>query len=335
MLLTIYTSPYSKKHDVGANHPENTNRIVALNNLLKTDSYKDILIIQAQAADLDQILLAHDENYIFDLQDKTPDHGFTYLDSDTILTPHTYDAALHGAGAACQAVDDLFNSPQESDIPPRPRACAHGDTKKAQRAFCLTRPPGHHAEPNMALGFCFFNNIFIAARHAQTAHHVKRIAIIDFDVHHGNGTETMTRRHNAAHPDQPIFYISTHEAPLFPGTGKAEDNNETLLNVPLAAGTDSQTFREIYESQVFPALEDFKPELLLLSSGFDAHKDDPLAAINLKSEDFGWLTAKLCDIADQYAQGRVISILEGGYNIDALTKSVAEHLDALISADKG
>lgn len=316
MTFRIYTSPYSHKHDLGVDHPENMKRIEAIENLLNLNTYKQLPQVISKPAELDQILLAHDENYVFDLQDKTPEQGVTYLDSDTILTPHTYDAALHTAGATCQAIDDIMA----------------GST---QKAFCATRPPGHHAEPNMALGFCFFNSIFIAARHAQEAHGIKRIAIVDFDVHHGNGTETMTRRHNEVNPDTPIFYISTHEMPLFPGTGNPADNNDTLLNIPLNAGIQSAEFREIYETQVFPALDNFAPELLLLSSGFDAHKDDPLASINLEAEDFGWLTTQLCTIADKHTNGRILSVLEGGYNLDALTQSVNAHLKALISADKG
>ncbi len=335
MPLTIITSQFSLKHDTGENHPENSNRIVAINNLLKTDTYKDTLILQSDQAEFDQILLAHDENYVFNLQDKTPEHGLTYLDGDTALSPHTYDAALYGAGAACMAVDIICGNNQESDLGKPPRACAHEGYKNTQSVFCLTRPPGHHAEPNMALGFCFFNNVFIAARHAQETHNIKRIAIVDFDVHHGNGTETMSRRHNATNPDSPIFYISTHESPLFPGTGKAEDNNDTLLNIPLKAGTNSEEFRAIYENQVFPALNAFEPELLILSAGFDAHKDDPLASINLETDDFGWLTTKLCAIANKHSKDRVLSVLEGGYNIEALTESVDAHLKALISADKG
>lgn len=313
MPLTIYTSPYSLKHDIGSDHPENINRIKTIEKLLKTNTYKEILTKSADQAELDQILLAHDENYVFNLQDKIPETGLSYWDSDTILTPHTYDAALYGAGAACMGIDEIMSG-------------------KTTKAFCATRPPGHHAEPNTALGFCFFNNVFIAARHAQQAHNIKNIAIVDFDVHHGNGTETMTRRHNVSNPDTPIFYISTHESPLFPGTGKAEDNNDTLLNIPLKAGTNSEEFRAVHENQVFPALNTFKPELLILSAGFDAHKDDPLASVNLETEDFGWLTTQLCQIAAEHSKGRVLSVLEGGYNIEALTESVDAHLKALKNA---
>jgi acetoin utilization deacetylase AcuC-like enzyme len=316
MPLTIYTSPYSLKHDIGSDHPENINRIKIIENLLNSEIYSHLSQVVSKRAELDQILLAHDESYVFDLQDKTPETGLSYWDSDTILTQYTYEAALHATGAACQATNDIL-------------------ARKTTKAFCTTRPPGHHAEPNTALGFCFFNHIFIAARHAQEAHGIKRIAIVDFDVHHGNGTETMSKRHNATHPNSPIFYISSHEMPLFPGTGRPEDNNDTLLNIPLQSGTGSEDFRKLYKDQVFPALEAFQPELLLLSSGFDAHKDDPLASINLEAEDFGWLTTELCTIANKYCDGRVLSVLEGGYNLDALSESVNQHLTALISADKG
>jgi acetoin utilization deacetylase AcuC-like enzyme len=306
----IYLSDYSHKHDTGEGHPENAARIKVLEDLFAEAPFNQWQHKRAHAASLDQILLAHDEDYVFDLQDKTPDHGLFNLDGDTILSPHSYDAALHAAGAACQAVDDILNQ----------------ETKKA---FCSTRPPGHHAEPNTALGFCLFNNIFVAARHAQETHNIKRIAIIDYDVHHGNGTETMTRRHNAAHPDKSMLYISTHAHPLFPMTGLEADNSETLLNIHLPEGCDSTIFHQLYEDRVFPVLHDFKPNLLLLSSGFDAHIDDPLAPINLETTDYAWLTRHLCDIADKYADGHVISILEGGYHLDALKSSVRAHLEEL------
>ncbi len=306
----IYLSDYSQKHDTGEGHPENAARIKVLEDLFSEAPFNDWQQINARAATLDQILLAHNEDYVFDLQDKTPEHGLVHLDGDTILSPHSYDAALHAAGAACQAVDDILNN-------------------KTKKAFCATRPPGHHAEPNTALGFCLLNNIFIAARHAQETYDINRIAIVDFDVHHGNGTETMTRRHNAICSNQPILYISTHAQGIFPMTGKPEDNSDTLLNIYLPHDCGSEEFRQIYQNEVFPTLKDFKPDILLLSSGFDAHKDDPLAAINLETEDYGWLTRHLCDIADQYAKGRLISILEGGYHLDALKSCVRAHLEEL------
>lgn len=312
--LKVYNSTFSKKHNTGDEHPENPKRIEIIEALLNEPEFSSLERINCAPAEIEQICYGHNEDYVFDLQDKTPDHGLAAIDGDTILSPASFDAALHAAGACIQAVTDV----------------CEGQNK---RGFCVIRPPGHHAEPNTAMGFCLFNNIFIAARHAQMAHDIKKIAIIDFDVHHGNGTETMTRRHNAQYPDQPIFYISTHSYPLFPMTGDPANNDETTLNIRLPENCDSKGFRTIYENQVFPALHQFKPELIMLSSGFDAHRLDPLAPINLETADYGWLTGKLCDIADQHCQGRIISVLEGGYHLEALQDSVRAHLIALMGSD--
>ncbi len=321
---TLLLSPYSHKHGTGEGHPENTSRIETIEELLSEDEFKDWPQMLSEPADLDQILLAHDKDYVFKLQDLIPDSGLISIDGeDTMLCPDSYDAALYAAGAACQAVDYIMRE--------RPPACGRDGHKNAQRAFCAIRPPGHHAEPNTAMGFCLFNNIFIAARHAQKNHYIQKIAIVDFDVHHGNGTETLVRRHNAAHPDKPILYISTHGYPLFPMTGDPAENDATTLNIRLPEGCSSAQFRKIYESQVFPALNDFAPDLLLLSSGFDAHKNDPLAPINLETEDYGWLTGHLCAIADNHAAGRLVSVLEGGYDLESLKECVRIHLSALIT----
>jgi acetoin utilization deacetylase AcuC-like enzyme len=327
--LKVYNSTFSKKHNTGDEHPENPKRIETIETLLNEPEFSSLEQVNCSPTDIEQIFYAHNEDYVFDLQDKTPDHGLTAIDGDTILSPASFDAALYAAGACIQAVDDICTPSETSeegnntDSPSRLRAWRHS---KTQKAFCLIRPPGHHAEPNTAMGFCLFNNVFIAARHAQMAHNIKKIAIIDFDVHHGNGTETMTRHHNAQYPDQPIFYISTHGYPLFPMTGDPANNDETTLNIRLPENCDSKEFRTIYENQVFPALHQFKPELIMLSSGFDAHRLDPLAPINLETADYGWLTGKLCDIADQHCQGRIISVLEGGYHLEALRDSVRAHL---------
>ena len=328
MKVIIYTSPFSARHNTGENHPENAARLEILQELF--DDYPQA---SARPATLDQIMLAHDQDYIYGLQDKTPDHGLAYLDGDTILSPDSYDAALYAAGAVCQAVDMVV-------LDERPPACGHGALNKPARqpkksygafkkAFCAVRPPGHHAEPGHAMGFCLFNNIFIGARHSQEAHGLKRIAIVDFDVHHGNGTETMSRAHNKNHPHQPILYISSHGYPLFPMSGDPAENDNTTLNIRLPDGCTSAAFRRLYETRVFPALRTFKPDLIMLSAGFDAHQDDPLANIALKAEDYGWLTDELCQIADKIAKSRVISVLEGGYELTALKECVRRHLQAL------
>lgn len=311
--LYIYTSQYSLKHDTGVGHPENTNRIDILMDLFAEDCFEDVPLISGDMAELEQVMLAHNEDYIFKLQDMTPEQGFAAIDGDTILCPDSYNAALFAAGTACQAVDNIV-----------------GNVGDSRRAFVAVRPPGHHAEPNTAMGFCLFNNVFIAARHAQTTHHIQKIIILDFDVHHGNGTETMCRRHNKEHPESPILYISSHGHPLFPMTGDPAENDATTFNLRLPENCDSEAFRDLYTLHILPLMDAFAPDLIMLSSGFDAHKDDPLAPINLESEDYGWLTQEVVKIADKHCEGRIISVLEGGYHLDALKESVAAHLLALM-----
>lgn len=292
----IYTHPSGLRHDTGPGHPECPARLRVL-----LDLFDDLNIpaITAPEADLAWIARAHPMRYIDALMDAMPDKNLTRIDADTVASPGTWDAAIHAAGAACQAVTDVING-------------------KTQRAFCATRPPGHHAEPSRSMGFCLFNNVFIGALHAQ-AQGAEKIAIVDFDVHHGNGSDAMVRLH------ENIFYISTHQWPLYPGTGGPDDQIPgRLLNIPLPAGTDGAEFRRVYHDRVFPALGDFKPDLLMISAGFDAHRDDPLAQMALVEDDFEWLTRALCGI-----QPRVVSVLEGGYHLPALGTSVAAHLRGL------
>ena len=314
MTITIYTSPYSKRHDTGEGHPESATRITALEELFQTAPFKDWTHKQSTPAELEHLFLAHDEDYVFDLQDKTPEQGLCYLDGDTILSPYSYEAALYGAGAVINAIDDIY-----------------GYDGKTIKAFCATRPPGHHAEPNQALGFCLFNNIFIGARYAQEKYGMKKVAIVDFDVHHGNGTETMCQRHNAKNPDKPICYISTHGHPLFPdginGTGDPTNNNENLLNIRLHNDCGSEAFRKTYDEQVFPHLNEIKPDLLMVSAGFDAHIDDPLAHMRINHEDYAYLAQNLSKTAKNHCKNRIISVLEGGYHIPSLTKSVQAYLE--------
>ena len=241
------------------------------------------------------------------------ERGLAYIDGDTVISAGTWQAALDAAGAVCQAVEDVID-------------------EKTNRAFCAVRPPGHHAEPMRANGFCLFNNVVIGALHAR-ARGVGRIAVVDFDVHHGNGSNAIALLH------KDLLYISTHQWPLFPGTGGPDDQVPgRVLNVPLPAGkdseTDSETFRTAYEQKVFPALEQFRPEFLLISAGFDAHSADPLAQMNLDEDDFRWVTDGLRAFADAHAPrglGRIVSVLEGGYNIPALKRSVEAHILSLNS----
>jgi acetoin utilization deacetylase AcuC-like enzyme len=223
------------------------------------------------------------------------------------MGPGTWEAAMHAVGAACQAVDEVMG-------------------KRAANAFVAMRPPGHHAETSTPMGFCFFNNAAIAARHAQAVHGAQRIAIMDFDVHHGNGTQDIFWA------DKSVMYASTHQMPLYPGTGARGEcgEHDTIVNAPMPAGADGVVFREAMESVVLPRLAAFRPDLVIVSAGFDAHRRDPLAQINLNEDDFAWATGKLMDVAEASAGGRVVSLLEGGYDLDALGRSVAAHVAALM-----
>ncbi|MDB5492399.1 MAG: histone deacetylase domain protein [Micavibrio sp.] len=300
-MIAIYTHPSGLHHDTGTAHPESPARLQTLLDLFAEKNWPTII---AREANTEWIARAHPIRHIDALQDAMPDSGLSSIDADTITSPGTWDASLHAAGAACQAVEDVIAG-------------------KTKRAFCAMRPPGHHAEPLRANGFCFFNNVFVGALHAQ-ALGLKKIAIVDFDVHHCNGTDAMARLH------ENVYCISSHQWPLFPGTGGPDDQVPgRVLNLPLPAGTGSQKFRETYETKVFPALEDFKPDLLMISAGFDAHRDDPLAQMELVEDDFEWVTTELVKIADRHCGGRIVSVLEGGYNLDALKHSVESHIKAL------
>lgn len=297
----IYTHRSGLHHDTGPGHPECPARLQTLLDLFAENNWPTIT---AREAEYEWLARAHPEHYIDALQDLMPERGLAYIDGDTIVSPGTLDAALHAAGCVCHAVEDIIEN-------------------KITRAFCAIRPPGHHAEPTRANGFCFFNNIFVGALHAQSLG-LAKIAIVDFDVHHGNGSDAMARLHNN------IFYISSHQWPLFPGTGAPDDQVPgRVLNLPLPAGTGSLEFRAVYQAEVFPALDNFKPDLLMISAGFDAHKDDPLAQMELTEDDFTWITDELCKIADRHCGGRVVSVLEGGYNLDALKRSVKSHIKVL------
>jgi len=254
-----------------------------------------------------QIRLIHPQSHIDAILEAIPKQGENYLDQDTVVSPGSRQAAFRAVGAVCDAVDNVM-------------------TGKADNAFCAIRPPGHHAEPELAMGFCLFNNIAIAANYARHHYQLDRIAIVDFDVHHGNGTQ-------AAFYNQPnVLYASSHEMPHYPGTGHpSETGAGNIINVPLAAGDSGVEFRQKYNSIILPALKNFRPDLLLISAGFDAHKDDPLASIMLVEDDFKWITEELMSIADVCCEGRIISALEGGYNLRALAASVAAHIKSLMA----
>ncbi len=237
-----------------------------------------------------------------------PSSGYVRIDADTVMSPGSGEAALRAAGAACAAVDAVLAG-------------------EAANAFCALRPPGHHAEPDRSMGFCLFNNIAIGARHALAAHGLGRVSIFDFDVHHGNGTQAAFER------EPRVQYLSTHQWPLYPGTGaRRETGVGNIVNRPLPAGTGSKEWRAVVAADILPAIDRFAPELIMISAGFDAHRRDPLAMLELTEDDYGWVTRELLVLAQRHAEGRVISVLEGGYDLTALANSSLAHLNALREA---
>jgi len=314
MKTAIYTSDAFLNHDTGHNHPESPARIQALHDLFASD-FTDTSLKQPRPADIEDIAEIHDESYIYDIMDRIPDFGYGCADteSECILSHNSWDALLLSAGCGLTALEDINHN---------------GLT----RAFCAARPPGHHADYAAAMGFCFFNNAFLTAKIAQSRYGFKRPAIIDFDVHHGNGTDALTRRHNAENPNQPIFYASSHQSELWPYSitkaGDPRDNTDYVVNVTLNEGANGKDMLDAYTKSIYPALKAYKPDILILSAGFDAHKDDPLAGLALKSEDFGALTSAIINTSESGIP--IISILEGGYEIKALSRCVSAHLTALL-----
>ncbi|MEY3287913.1 MAG: hypothetical protein RLZZ419_155 [Pseudomonadota bacterium] len=305
MTTLYYNHPDFLFHETGAGHPECADRLRSITHALEAPEFSKLISVLAPLGTEQQIRLIHPLFHIETIRAAIPQHGEHHLDHDTVVSPGSEKSALRAVGAVCDAVDQIL-------------------TGKANNAFCAVRPPGHHAEPDLAMGFCLFNNVAIAAEYARRHYHLERIAIVDFDVHHGNGTQ-------AAFYNQPhILYASSHEMPNYPGTGyPTEIGVGNIVNVPLTAGDAGIEFRKKYSDIILPALRNFKPELVLVSAGFDAHKEDPLSSIKLIEDDFRWLTQELMAIADRYCEGRVISVLEGGYNLNALAASVAVHVKTL------
>ena len=254
----------------------------------------------------------HPSAYIQAIKESCPASGIARLDADTWLSSGSWEAMLRGAGAATHAVDQVMSG-------------------RVRNAFAAIRPPGHHAEQQTAMGFCFFNNAAIAARHAQAVHGIERVAIIDWDVHHGNGTQDIFWS------DPSVLYVSTHEMPLYPGTGAVDETGAfgTILNVPMQAGDGSEAFHAAFDGVVLPRLHEFRPDFLIISAGFDAHRDDPLGNLQLDEADFAWATRQLMALADVHAHGRIISVLEGGYDLQGLALSVAAHVEALMGFQPG
>ena len=307
MSTLLITHPDCLEHRVPTGHPERPERLRAIENALEIEKFQSLARAQAPKAPLDVIALCHPIDYIEDVSAAIPTQGIVHLDADTSLSPGTFDAALRAAGGAMLAVDEVVS-------------------KKAANAFVATRPPGHHAETARPMGFCIFDNAAIAARYAQKRYGIARVAIVDFDVHHGNGSQEIFWA------DKTVMYGSKHQMPLYPGTGAVIEAGEfdTVVNAPLRPGDGGDAFRAAFESRLLPRLLDFAPEFLIISAGFDAHMRDPLANLNLVEDDFVWATQKIMDVADRVAEGRVVSLLEGGYDLEALASSAAAHVTTLM-----
>ncbi len=296
-------------HAVPPGHPERPDRIRAIDKALSAPAFAGLVRAGAPAAaPPERIATAHPAAYVDEIRAAIPAEGIVQLEADTYLSPQSYEIAARAAAAACLAVDEVMAG-------------------RVANAFCAIRPPGHHAEPDQAMGFCLFNNAVIAARHAQLSHGARRVAIVDWDVHHGNGTQAIVW------DDPSILYCSTHQMPLYPGTGAASETGcGNIVNVPLAAGSGSTEFEMAFDGIILPAIDAFAPDLIVISAGFDAHWRDPLAEINLNEEDFAKATLALMEAADRHCGGRIVSLLEGGYDLAGLAGSVALHVATLMKA---
>jgi acetoin utilization deacetylase AcuC-like enzyme len=308
------THPCFVDHDTGFGHPERPDRMRAIDKVLGHDLFQDLVREEAPERDdfEEAVVRAHPQSYLDALKSSRPGpgEGMVRLDADTVMSPGSWAAAMRAVGAGLRAVDQVMDP-------------ASG----IKNTFCQVRPPGHHAEAVRAMGFCLFNNVAIAAHHARARHGVERVAVVDFDVHHGNGTQDIFWS------ERDLLYASTHEMPLYPGTGARDEVGVgNIFNAPLREGDGGAAFREAVESLILPALDVFKPDLILISAGFDAHASDPLAGLRFVEEDFVWITRVLLERAETHCGGRVVSMLEGGYDLTALAKSVAVHVKTLMDA---
>jgi acetoin utilization deacetylase AcuC-like enzyme len=307
MTTLLITHNACLEHLTPAGHPERPDRLRAIERVLEQERFQMLARVDAPAARLETIALCHPMDYVTAIREATPKTGLVGLDADTTLSPGSFEAALRAAGGAVYAVDEVMAG-------------------RANNAFVATRPPGHHTETARPMGFCLFNNAAIAARHAQKTHGIGRAAVVDFDVHHGNGSQDIFWT------DASVMYASTHQMPLYPGTGAASERGEhdTIVNAPLRPGDGGEAFRAAFERTILPRLREFAPELVVISAGFDAHMRDPLANLNLLEADFAWATRALMEVADASAGGRVVSVLEGGYDLEGLANSAAAHVGALM-----
>lgn len=312
MTTALITHPDCFGHVNPPGHPERVERLAVVLSAFETEEFSYLVRVEAPLAEDAHILRAHPPEYLAELTERLPKQSFAPIDGDTFLSPGTLRAARRGAGAVVQGVDMVMSG-------------------EVRNAFCAIRPPGHHAEIATAMGFCFFGNVVIGARHALEAHGLSRVAIVDFDVHHGNGTQDLVWN------DARILFASTQQMPLYPGSGAADQRGAhgQIVNVPLPAGASGQVFRAGIIGRVLPELEKFRPEMILISAGFDAHARDPLANLNLTEVDFAWITSRLCDVADKHCGGRIVSTLEGGYDLAALASSSAAHVRVLMERGYG
>jgi acetoin utilization deacetylase AcuC-like enzyme len=306
MTTMLFTHPSSLRHVTPNGHPERIDRIKAVNQILASTHFRDLVQREAPRGRDEDILRAHAYEHLERIRAMSPTEGFEYLDPDTPMSPGSLEAALRAVGAATAAVDAVFQG-------------------EADNAFCALRPPGHHAETRRAMGFCLFNQAAIAALYARERYDAERVAVVDFDVHHGNGTQEIFWS------DADLFYGSTHQMPLFPGSGDVQETGAgNIFNAPLRAGDGSEQFREAMGTVILPALDAFMPDLVVISAGFDAHHRDPLGSLQLTEEDFAWVTLKLMEAAEIHCGGRVVSVLEGGYDLQGLAASVGIHVQALM-----
>ncbi|MEE9313547.1 MAG: histone deacetylase family protein [Rhizobiaceae bacterium] len=307
MTTHLYTHDIFAEHLTPEGHPERPDRIRAVKEALAVGSFDKLVRFKTTMADEATFAYAHPETYVEGMSKKVPQEGISQIDADTIMSPKTWDCVRHAVGGGLTAVDAVFDG-------------------KADNAFLAARPPGHHAEKVTAMGFCIINTAAVMARHAQKQHGVDRVAIVDWDVHHGNGTQDIFW------DDASVLYASTHQMPLFPGSG---DKNETgagnICNAPLSPGMGGDGFREAFRTRVLPALDKFQPDLIIISAGFDAHHRDPLANINLEEDDFDWATGKLMDAAARHCDNRLVSLLEGGYDLKGLADSTTAHVKRLLN----
>ena len=310
MATLLISHPSFLEHDTGPYHPERPDRLRAILGALEDPAFDALVRLAAPAASMEEMTRVHPQDYVEAILGIQPAPGeHVQVDGDTVMSQGSAEAIQRAAGAVVAGVDAVMQG-------------------KVRTAFAAVRPPGHHAAPGVPGGFCLINNAAVGARHAQAKYGVERVAIVDFDVHHGQGTQAVVE------PDPSLFYASTHQYPLYPGTGSPRetgtDNN--VINVPLRAGSGSAEFRAAWSERILPMLDDFAPELVIVSAGFDAHRADPLAQLEVETEDFVWLTEELLAIADRHAQGRLVSVLEGGYDLNALAESVATHVQSLMQA---